>query len=53
MMTEEQRKQYLARFLAATKQWSGETIPAFASEEARQRHEQQVKDDIDSGQCTF
>lgn len=53
MMTEEQRKQIIARFLAATKQWSGETIPAFASEEARQRHEQQVKDDVESGACLF
>lgn len=52
-MTEDQRKQVVANFKRATEKWSGLVYEPFQSEEARDRHEQQVRDDVASGICEF
>lgn len=48
-MTEDQRKQYLERFKRATEKWSGLLYEPFRTEEARQRHLDEVEEAQDAG----
>lgn len=43
-MTEDQRQDYITRFLRTTEKWSGLLYEPFQSEEAKQQHLKEVQE---------